>query len=937
MMVGVVSGGALEVGRHGGVLTGSAPSQTYGVAEVQVAVLGSAPEGQEHEQGAGLSEELRARGYLHRGKVRGVAVGEFDGFLLGASTLNQLADAGVVAKRGYGAQKNRKPDGLVVDRRDPSALQVKLVIEHKDAGELGTEQRRIKVFDKAAKEYCKPLGCRLMSITDGNETWWAVADPSDASWRFITREDGYLYEAEVAMASTDDCEVLARRLHQIEEQIDYSTGVLRAPVVVDPSDLADRVWQSVWLASGAKPEECLATFVEVLIFKFLSDLGVLVQSSSGVLVDFDTVRAKTDDTVLRYYTDNVRPTIKALFPASATDLTSVINGTVFDPGNKDHGRLFNATLNDFHEFGSLKHIDPAFKSRVFERFLRNSIPQKNLGQYFTPRNVVKAMVEMSGIEHLTPGAVVADPACGVGGFALEPLVHKRPADFRGGTPLAYRGYDRDPKTVILAKANMLIHLSDMIEDDPIGAVDILAPVLNDTFHAVSNHLTGTLATAPVAEFDLVMTNPPYVVAGTTQQKEMLAADPALKDYYGTASMGVEGLFLQLILNGLKPSARALVIVPDGLLFRHGDSKLRERILSLCSLEAVVSLPKNTFYTTPKKTYILVIRRHASTHEPAQTTPVFTYLIGSVGETLDAKRFLVPDNDLPGMASQFKLFQGNPDLFSSIDPRCKVQPIERFDPQADWLVDRWWSDGELLALGHVEEVVAASPGVMAERLTELARTIEAAQEELRSVPNAFDVPMVDVSLNDAELFALSIGKRVLKKELHLVDEGPIPLYSANVLVPFGMREGTRLDEESFDVPSVLWGIDGDFTLTFKSAGDIFDITDHCGRCRVLKENLDAEYVAAAIQLARAKAFDREFRPSLQRMKAHITFPVPVTADGEFDLEAQGVLARRFGAVADVLRSIKDDTAAALDVVPASTDQWSGLDEARQRSPVALQSR
>jgi type I restriction enzyme M protein len=886
------------------------------VFKVHVTVLEPAPQ---NWCRARMSEELRARGYLRRGTARGHRVGEYEGFLLGASTLGQLADAGIIAKRGYGAQKNMKPDGLVVDRRAPATPQVKLVIEHKDAGELGTEERRAKVFEKAAKQYCKPLGCRLMAITDGKDAWWAVADISNASWKFITREDGYLYEAEVDMADASGCEMLARRLRQIEGQVDYSTGILNPPVVVDPSQLADKVWQSVWLASGARPEECLATFVEVLIFKFLSDLGVLKENSSGVAVDFDTVRSKGDDTVLRYYANNVRPAIKKLFPESITDHTSVINGTVFDPDNNDHGRLFSAVLSDFHEFGSLKHIDPAFKSRVFERFLRNSIPQKNLGQYFTPRNVVKAMVEMSGIEHLAPGAVVADPACGVGGFVLEPLVHKRSADFRGGAPLDYRGYDRDPKTVILAKANMLIHLSDMIEDDPVGAVTTLAQVLNGTFHAVSSHLTGTLAIAPEAEFDLVMTNPPYVVSGTTQQKEMLAADNKLKDYYGTPSMGVEGLFLQLIVNGLKPSARALVIVPDGLLFRHGDSKLREQILSLCSLEAVVSLPKNTFYTTPKKTYILVVRRRTGAGEPPQTTPVFTYLVGSVGETLDAKRFVVPDNDLPGMASQFKLFQGNPDLFDSIDPRCKVQPIERFDPQADWLVDRWWDDDELLELGHVAEVVAASPNVMAERLAELGRTIEAAQEELRSVPSAFDVPMVEVSLGNSDLFELSIGKRVLKKELHLVVEGSVPLYSANVLVPFGMREDSRLGKESFDVPSVLWGIDGDFTLTFKKAGEIFDITDHCGRCRVLEETLDAEYVAAAIQLARAKAFDREFRPSLRRMKAAITFPVPVTQSGRFDLQAQAVLARRFGAVADVLRSIKDDTAAALDVVPASTEQ------------------
>ena len=869
-----------------------------------------------------MSEELWAKGYLLKGQVHGLTVREYQGFILGASTLTQLAAAKIIPERNYGASKNFKPDGLVVDFRDLSAPQVKLVIEHKAPGELATEERRRKVFDKAVTAYCKPLRCPLVAITDSRDTWWAVGRPPGWSWTFLKREDGFLYEGSAAMGTATACETLARRLAQIEEQLDYATGVLNAPVVVNPTELADRVWQSVWLASGARPEECLATFVEVLIFKFLSDLGVLTVSNAGVPVDFETVRAKPAGTALKYYHSNVRPTIKRLLPPSEEDGTSVINGTVFDPFNEDHGRLFLAILNDFHTFGSLKHIDPSFKSRVFERFLRNSIPQKNLGQYFTPRNVVKAMVEMSGVEHLTPGAVLADPACGVGGFVLEPLVHKRSADFRGNAALAYRGYDRAVQTIILAKANMLIHLSDMIENDPKGAIATLAPALNATFHATSNRITGALATVPDYEFDLVMTNPPYVVAGTTQQKEMLAADPKLKNYYSTASMGVEGLFMQLILNGLKPSARALVIVPDGMLFRHGDADLRKRILEMCTLEAIISLPKNTFYTTSKKTYILVMRRRPDGEPSTQSSPVFTYLIGSVGETLDAKRFVIDDNDLPGMASQFRLFQGNPDLFSSIDKRCKIHPIERFDPKADWVVDRWWTEEELRGLGHADEVIAASPEVMAERLTDLMHSIEAAREELLSAPRAVVASMKDVCLGNEKLFELSIGKRVLKKEMHGVTEGPVPLYSANVLVPFGMREGTRLDADSFDVPSVLWSIDNTiFTLTFKTAHEVFDITDHCGRCRALDPNLDAEYVAAAIQLARAKAFSREFRPSLQRMK-DITFAVPVTAEGEFDLVKQRVLASRYSAVADALRSIKGDTAATLDVVPAPADDWSG---------------
>jgi type I restriction-modification system DNA methylase subunit len=864
-----------------------------------------------------VSEELLARGYLRRGKVHGLQVGHYQGFVLGASTLAQLAEAGIVPRRTYGTLRSRKPDGLVVDLRDAGAPQVKLVIEHKDAGELNSEGRRADALNKVATTYCKALGCRLAALTDGSSTWWAVVDLSEGSWRLIEREDGFLFSADAAMGSGPDCDSLGRSLAQLEEQLDYGSGVLIAAAVVDPTRLAETVWQSIWLASGAAPDQCLATFVEILIFKFLSDLGVLHETDSGVPIDFDTVRAKDEGTALRYFWENVRPTIKKLFPPSAEDDTSVINGTVFDPDNLDHGRLFLLILEDFHRFGSFKHIDPQFKSRVFERFLRNTIPQKNLGQYFTPRNVVKAMVEMSGIEHLTPNSVVADPACGVGGFVLEPLVHNRLGDFRGGSSdLAYRGYDRDPKTIILAKANMLVHLSEVIEADPIGATGFLAKVLNETFHSTGSHLTGSLALAPAEKYDLVMTNPPYVVRGTTEQKRMLGVDPALRDYYETPSTGVEGLFVQLILNGLKPSGRALVIIPDGLLMRHGDAMLRRHILDVCELEAIVSLPKNSFYTTSKKTYILVLRKRAA--QSAQHNPVFTYLIGSVGETLDAKRFVIPENDLPEMASQFRLFQGNPSLFEASDPRCKIQPIERFDPQQDWLVDRWWSEPELLDLGQIDDVITATPSVLVGRLEELRQAIEAAQEDLRAVPEVEAGPVAEVSLGDSALFELTIGKRVLKRELHGVAEGPVPLYSANVLVPFGMRESTRLEAESFSVPSVLWGIDGDFTLTFKRAGDQFDITDHCGRCRILHPDLDAEFVAAAITLARARSFDRERRPSLQRMRSEIRFLVPIRSGGHFDLDRQRVLAKRFNAVSDAIRTLLDDTHATLDVIPASTE-------------------
>ena len=137
---------------------------------------------------------------------------------------------------------------------------------------------------------------------------------------------------------------------------------------------------------------------------------------------------------------------------------------------------------------------------------------------------------------------------------------------------------------------------------------------------------------------------------------MLRQDPELEAYYSIPGAGVENLFVQLIINGLKPGARALVIVPDGLLLRHSENALRSHILRTCSLEAIVSLPKNTFYSTPKKTYILVIRKKQAPGD-VQRESVFTYLATEVGETRDAKRFVITENDLPKMSAAFRLFQG----------------------------------------------------------------------------------------------------------------------------------------------------------------------------------------------------------------------------------------------------------------------------------------
>jgi hypothetical protein len=451
-----------------------------------------------------------------------------------------------------------------------------------------------------------------------------------------------------------------------------------------------------------------------------------------------------------------------------------------------------------------------------------------------------------------------------------------------------------------------------METDAPNAVNFLAPALNEAFSSTSRNLTGSLGQVPEDQFDLVMTNPPYVTRGTGKQREFLREHSG---YYGVSGSGIENLFLQMIIKGLKPGARGLIVVPDGILLRHSEDLLRAHILSTCNIEAVVSLPINTFYSTPKKTYILVIRKKHRAGG-AQTSPVFSYLVGNVGETLDAKRFVIGENDLPGMASQFRLFQGNPEAFSSIDPRCKVFPISKFKASDHWLVNKWWSLEERERLGDIEAEVFVGAGELSAALQGAALTLSGYSKDLSNLTQSVEIDRTTtLSLSDSRYFRMGIGERVLKKDMFGKQKGNVPLYSANVEVgkEHGFIEASNLRD--FSRPSLLWSIDSDFNMTVRSAGEVFATTDHCGRLEILDGSLDPAYCQAAIVYGygRTFGFDRVVRPSLGRMKK-VTLRVPVKADGSFDLQAQQELAKAFTEIREAVKGVEESLTSIIDLKP-----------------------
>ena len=122
------------------------------------------------------------------------------------------------------------------------------------------------------------------------------------------------------------------------------------------------------------------------------------------------------------------------------------------------------------------------------------------------------------------------------------------------------------------------------------------------------------------------------------------------------------------------------------------------------------------------------------------------------------------------------------------------------------------------------------------------------------------------LSDANMFSVSIGKRILKNEF-TQNADDIPVYSANVFEPFGTIDKDLLKD--FSMPSVLWGIDGDWMVNYLKKEQPFYPTDHCGVLRVKTDELHPRYLAWVLKQEGDKVrFSRTHRASIDRIKGII---------------------------------------------------------------------
>lgn len=335
----------------------------------------------------------------------------------------------------------------------------------------------------------------------------------------------------------------------------------------------------------------------------------------------------------------------------------------------------------------LDRADADTKGDLFEHVLKQIRQAGELGQFRTPRHVIRAIVEI-----IDPriGETVYDPAAGTAGFLVAAYNHIRLANSSpGGTqtveldgkPQArglgdtlsaaqtsvlhnhtFHGNDVDPKMVRLATMNLTLRGLPNVRI-------LLRNVLTTTLDGDRKAELGL----PEGGHHVVLANPPF--SGRVDR------DRIVDDVKVGTTTATELLFLKYMMDSLRPGGRCGVIVPEGVLFGStgAHKELRRQLMENNRVEAVLSLPGGVFQPySGVKTSVLFFRKGGSTQH------VMFLHADNDGYKLDANHDQpIERDDLPGLVAAYR------------DRAARLSEWEARDPKAEWTAPWWFADAATL--------------------------------------------------------------------------------------------------------------------------------------------------------------------------------------------------------------------------------------------------
>jgi type I restriction enzyme M protein len=248
------------------------------------------------------------------------------------------------------------------------------------------------------------------------------------------------------------------------------------------------------------------------------------------------------------------------------------------------------------------------EGEIYEGLLEKNAQdtKSGAGQYFTPRPLIKAIVD---VMRPAPGHTICDPACGTGGFLLAAhdfISANNPLDRDQWQHLNHDslfGWEIVDNTARLCVMNLYLHgIGVNGGDSPIRVAD-------------------SLAAHPGKYFDMVLTNPPFgkkssVTFVTDEGEVRRESQNIVRDDFWTSTSNKQLNFVQHVRGILEQHGRAAIVVPDNVLFGGGAGEVvRRRLLNECDVHTLLRLPTGLFYAQGVKANVLFFDRKPASESP----------------------------------------------------------------------------------------------------------------------------------------------------------------------------------------------------------------------------------------------------------------------------------------------------------------------------------
>ena len=436
----------------------------------------------------------------------------------------------------------------------------------------------------------------------------------------------------------------------IEEPASFS---FTRPTTSRARQLFSTCHKVIWKSEGYGPGPAFLAFVKLMFVKLWADHNIRNNSSISHLFAGDKDQVMLPKNIVLFSShwieqreaEGIPNPINDMFVRLRNEIEKDIEldrkKRIFDQ-NEDLGLRPDTVAEVVRrlEHVDLFGIDEDLNGRLFETFLNATMRGRDLGQFFTPRSVVKMMTELADLQVTRQHQDrVIDGCCGSGGFLIEALTVMRNT-VRMNDSLSSQeknelieiianncifgiDYGQDPPLARIARINMYLHGDG---GSRIYYADALDKEMDDTKQTdleVLGNLTELYKELDNEQFDVVLTNPPFSM---TKEAKNPSEYRILEQYElarrskrsGTlrSSLRSSIMFLERYYDILNPGGKLITVIDDTLLSSSRFGYVRDFIRSHFLIRAIISLPGDTFKRSGSrvKTSVLVLEKKRSENE-----------------------------------------------------------------------------------------------------------------------------------------------------------------------------------------------------------------------------------------------------------------------------------------------------------------------------------